>query len=270
MNNLINIKFATEEALDWLETNPKKATENIKNNVFEGTWLKNILKKEAFEVRKAKIPDFELKTSIEGIYNEVVLENAIKLYESLKNLPRYILTDERLWIWLNIEKCYRASIQGMPLNKDTTFEGTWLFTRGKRRGLFYGIHSRSYFWTEFTVDETLDDKYELTKFVFEKIERIRNLTFDNKSKHVVFSTVKAEKMLYDKYANNEQFKDAFIKAERSYKNCNIYTYIRKYVSLLGSVRILESISSNELTNILYKELERVFMEIYRGNLDIVC
>lgn len=270
MNNMINVEFATEKALDWLKTNPQRASEDINNNIFESEWLKREVGEEPFELRKAKIPDFELKTSIEGMYNEVEFQNAITLYESLKDLPRYILTDERLWAWINIGKCYRASIQAMPINRDTTFAGTWLFTRGKRRGLFFGAHSRSYFWVEFTVDESLEDKYELTKFVFDKKERIRHLTFDNKSGYAVYCAVKAEKRLFDKYANDEEFKDAFVKAERSYNNCNIYTYIRKYISLIASVRILETIPKEKLTDIIYKELERILFEIKNGNLDCVC
>ena len=264
----INISYLKDEVLDSLYSNPQKATECIRDNPFDSKWLCQFINNvNVFELRKAKIKDFELKVSLKGDYKEVELYNAIQLYEHLHELPRYILIDERFWAWIEFGKCYRYAVQSMPVKNDTAFEGRWIFTRGKKRGLWFNELSRSYFWVEFTVDDSREDKYELTKFVFEKIDRIRHLTFDNKYRNVVFNAIKAEKALYDNYANNPEYKETYKKCETG--ETNIYTYLRKNLSLYGSVRILDFMDDNDLYDVIYEKLEKALLEVHNGNLDYI-
>ena len=58
-NKIINISFITDDALNTLYSNPQKVTELIRNNPFDSTWLKELMNKEPFELRKTKIEDFE-------------------------------------------------------------------------------------------------------------------------------------------------------------------------------------------------------------------
>lgn len=266
INNVINISFINEKLLDTLYTNPNKATVCIRNNPYDTKWLKEICDVNPFELRKQKINNFELKMSTNGKYKEVEIENAIILYEHLKELPRYVLIDERLWAWLELDKFYRIAIQAMPVSRDSSFEGRWIFKRGKKRGIWFNEFSRSYFWTEFTVDENRKDRYELTRFAFENIERIRHLTFDSKYRSVVFSTIKAEKDIFDKYINNPEFKNTLELCEKGIDNSNIYTYIRKSLSLYGSARILDFMDEEDLYNIVYEKLEKAINEVHKGNL----
>ena len=171
-NNLINISFMNEKILDTLYSNPKRINEYIKQNPYDSKWLKELFHELPFEQRKQKIIDFELKLSSDGNYKNVEVENAISLYEHIKDLPRYILVDNRFWLWLEFGKFYRVALQAMPLTTDTRLEYSWLFKEGKR-GIWRNTFARGYFWVEFTVDETRNDRYELTKFVFEKTERIQ-------------------------------------------------------------------------------------------------
>ncbi len=265
----INIAYLKDSVLDSLYTNPSKAVEYIRENPFDSRWLSNFINDESvFELRKAKIKDFELKLSLTGNYKDVEVDNAILLYEHLRELPRYILVDERFWAWLEFGKFYRWAVQSMPVKKDTSFEGRWIFKRGKKRGLWFNQLSRSYFWVEFTVDESLgEDKYELTKFVFEKLDRIRHLTFDSKYRNVVFNAVRAEKKLYDTYAFDPVYYETFRKCEAG--ETNIYTYLRKNLSLYGSVRILDFMDDDDLFNIAYEKLEQALFEVHKGNLDFI-
>lgn len=266
-NNMINICFINEKLLDTLYSNPETVTEYIRGNSYDSKWLKEILNEPSFEPRKQKIFDFELKLSREGKYKEVELENAITLYEHLKDLPRYILVDERLWVWLEFDKFYRVAVQAMPVKRYSAFEGRWIFSRGKKRGLWFNEFSRCYFWVEFTVDESRSDKYELTKFVFENKERIRHLTFDSKYRSVVISTVRAEKDIYDKYIMNPEYKVTMEKCEAGIDNFNIYTFIRKSLSLYGSARILDFMDEEELYKVVYEKLDKVIQEVHKGNIN---
>jgi len=267
MNNIINIYFINEKLLDTINSNPKKVNDFIKQNPYDSRWLKDLLDVPSFEARKQKINDFELKMSSDGKYKNVEFENAITLYEHIKDLPRYILVDNRFWLWLEFDKFYRVAVQSMPLTTDTRLEYSWLFKEGKR-GIWRNTFARSYFWVESTVDySNTKDIYELTRFVFEKTERIRHLTFDNKYGKIVFCTIKAEKAIYDKYINNEEYKETIEKCERGIDTSNIYTFIRKAISLYGSARILDFMDENDLYDIIYKKLDKAVQEVHVGNLE---
>lgn len=243
MNNMINISFMTEDAINTLKANSKTANNYIRNWKDSSEWLNAIYSGNLFEEKKYKIPDFELKVSNSGNYDEVDFENSVILYNSLKELPLYILTDERFWAWINLTKGYKAAIQAMPVKSDSTFADHWLFSHGNRRGLFFGVLSRCFFRVYLTINETLDDKFELTKFIIDNPERFRNLTWRSSSsqKHIVQGIIKAEKEIVDKYGD-------------LVKN-SIYSDVAKYVSLYCSVRLVDVISENDIHDVVYKYME---------------
>lgn len=270
MNNKINICYATDKTIGLLHTNSEFIVSKINENLYNSSWLDEVLGQPAFVELKHKIEDFELKLDSNNKYENVLCQNAITLYETLKELPRYILTDERFWTWITMRKCYRASIQAMPLNRKTTFDGQWIFTRGNVRGIWFNVHARSYFWVECTVNYDLPDEYEYTKFVFDKIDRIRHLTFDtNKPQNIIYNTVRAEKALFDKYANNNEYAESFKKCESGIGGNTIYSKIRREISLYGSVRLLSVMSDDDIFNTVYNKIENILLEVHKGNIDIL-
>lgn len=248
MNNMINICFMTEDAINTLKANSKTANNYIKAWKESSEWLNTIYSGNLFEEKKYKIPDFDLKISDNNNYSEVDFENSIILYNSLKDLPLYILTDERFWAWINLTKGYKAAIQAMPVKSDSTFADHWLFSQGNRRGLFFGVLSRCFFRAYLTIDETLKDKFELTKFIIENPERFRNLTWRSSSsqKHIVRGIIKAEKDIVEKYG--ELVKNS------------MYSEIAKYVSLYCSVRLVDVITEQDIYNIVYEYMEKQLLK----------
>lgn len=118
--------------------------------------------------------------------------------------------------------------------------------------------SRCYFRVALTVDERLDDKYELTRFVIENPERFRNLTWRSSSseKHIVLGVIKAEKDIYDKYGNKV-------------KN-SIYKDIAKEISLYASVRLIDIVSEEDIYKFVYNKMEQMINEQtsdYLNNVD---
>ncbi len=253
MNNKINIKFMTDEAIETLKSNALTANNYLKECKNDSNWLKNIYSGELYEEKKQKINDFELMTSLDENYQEVDFKNSIILYEALNSLPLYILTDERFWAWINFEKGYKAAIQAMPIKSNSTFSDHWLFTQGSRRGIFFGVLSRCYFRVALTVDDRLDDKYELTRFVIENPERFRNLTWRSSSseKHIVLGVIKAEKDIYDKYGSRV-------------KN-SIYKDIAKEISLYASVRLIDVVSEQDIYGFVYNKMEQMIFESKNSN-----
>ena len=247
MNNLINVMYISDQLLENLRENAVEVGELIKAHS-DTLWLKKYASGQMFEKKKFTIPKFKLHTSDEGNYEKVDYKNCIILYESLNKLPRYVLTNENFWVWLELTICYEACRQAMPIKSKSTFKDHWLFSGGNRRGLFFGVLSRCYFRVELTIDNTLPDKYELTKFVCEKIERFRTLTWRSISseKHIVLGVIKAEKDLHDEYNANPTTAEMFRKAETGKNGENLYTEFSKQLSLFGSVRLLDALTEKEI------------------------
>lgn len=260
MSNRINISFMTDEANETLKENSELVTDNLKSFPNDSNWLSSIYSGNLYEEKKYTIPEFSLKISEDGDYSKVDFENSIILYESLKDLPRYILTDERFWSWINFTVGYQASLQSMPIKSNSTFLDHWLFRQGTRRGIFFGVMSRCFFRVALTVDERLDDKYELTKFVIDNPERFRNLSWRSNSseKHIVLGALKAEKAIYDNYINDPIYKDKIKKAEKG--THNIYTDVAAYLSLYGSVRLIDVVSEEDIYDAVYERMEKYIKE----------
>ncbi len=259
--NKINISFMTDDALETLYKNSDEVTEYLKKEKNNSNWLKLIYKGELFEEKKYKIEDINLLT--DDNYDHVDYQNSIMIYEALKDLPRYILTDERFWCWFNFTIGYKAALQAMKINSKTTFEDHWLFKQGKRRGIFFNVLARCFFRVELSVDEEQEDKYYLTKFVIENPERFRTLSWraNSSEKNIVLGALKAEKDLVEKY------KDMIDVDKIKYNDGKgtIYSEITKKLSLYGSVRLIDTASQEDIYNYVYEQMEKMIKENLNKN-----
>ncbi|MCZ7407359.1 DUF6339 family protein [Parvimonas micra] len=226
----INVKFLTDEALSTIKANFDKFTKIVKNNCRDSSAFIAELPSKYLIEKKYQIEDFTLKLSDDGDYSKVDLDNAITLYEHLCGLPKHILGDEKFWMWLILEKCYAVTIQAMPVESGKKIiEDHWLFGQGRRRGLMFGVLSRAYYRVQLTKDDSLDNPYELTRFVTDNYLRYRELTWRSYSnnKTIVIGAIKAEKKIVEKYGLK-------IEEIKYY-----YPMIAKYISQLGSVMLLD-------------------------------
>ena len=160
----IHIKYMTDEALETLKANTSVITERLTENQTSSTRLSEFIPSELYVTKKYEIEEFTLRVPKDEKDRETDIYNSILLYERLHHLPLYVLTDERFWCWMNFEMGYEVALKYMPVKKNSSvFKDHWLLTQGKRRGLFFGVLSRCYFRVALSVDNTLDDSYELTK-----------------------------------------------------------------------------------------------------------
>jgi len=251
--NKINICYITEDALETLYKNSEEVANYLIKEKDNSNWLKLIYNGELFEEKKYKIDDIELL--VDDNYENVDFKNSIMIYEALKELPRYVLTDERFWCWFNFTIGYRAALQAMKINSKTTFEDHWLFKQGKRRGLFFNVLARCYFRVELSIDENNEDKYHLTKFVIENPERFRTLSWRSNSseKTIVVGALKAEKDIVEKY------KDIIDVDKIKYNDGKgtIYSEVTKKLSLYGSVRLIDAASEEDIYNFVYEAMDEM-------------
>lgn len=248
----IHIKYMTDEALETLKANINTVTEKLIENPNSSEWLKTFFPGTLWVTKKYEIEEFALCVPKDDKDRETDLYNSILLYERLHHLPLYVLTDERFWCWVNFEMGYKAAIKYMPPDSSknkNAFRDHWLLTLGKRRGLFFGVISCRYFRVALSVDETLDDPYELTKFVVENPLRFRELTWRSFSseKMIVLGTLKAEKRVREEYSyieeNNKHFPD-----------------IAKLLSKLGSVMLIDCMNEKDIEEYVYKKYKAMVEE----------
>ena len=251
--NKINISFITDDALETLYKNSEEVAECLKREKENSEWLNNICSGKIFEEKKYKIS--EIKLLVDDNYEKVDYENSIKIYEALKDLPRYILTDERFWCWFNFTIGYKAALQAMKINSKTTFEDHWLFKQGQRRGIFFNVLARCYFRVALSIDENAEDKYYLTRFVIENPERFRTLSWraNSSQKNIVLGALKAEKDIVEKY------KEVIDVDKIKYNDGKgtIYSEVTKQISLYGSVRLIDAATEEDIYNFVYHKMEEM-------------
>lgn len=240
----IHIKLLSENALAHMKKNIDVITKKIQENE-DNSWIYSEFPEKMFTEKKYEIEDFVLIDNPDSNDKEIDLTNSISIYESLKVLPRYVLTDERFWLWLHLEKFYKEVRSMMKVKGNSTVSDHWMHKQGTRRGLMFGVLSRCYFRVALTVDETLSYKYELTKWVIENPERFRNLTWRSFSseEHLVRGIIKGEKKAVD--------------ANPSFEKNDIYPEIAKYVSIIGSVRLLDIISENDISDMIFSKTQKL-------------
>ena len=245
----INIKYIADDTLETLRRNLDHNLDNFINNTYDGSWIQSLTPGKTFIEKKYTIEDFALEVPESSRDKNTDIINSIILYEHLNELPMYVLTDERFWNWINFNKGYQVALKTMPIKKDNSVvKDHWLFTQGKRRGLFFGVLSRSYFRVALTIDEKAEDKYEMTRFVIDKPERFRNLSWRSFSsqKHIVMGTLKAEKRIYEEYGDIEKAK--------------YFTEIAKHISKLGSVMLLDAMTEEDIYEYVYKYYRSIIQQ----------
>lgn len=242
MPNTIHVKTLSENAYLYLFKNISKVTANIIINE-NNRWIYKDFPQPMFVEKKFEINDFELESDFEDNDKGADNRNSIIIYEALKDVPRYILCDEKFWLWLHFEKFYSIVKSMMKVRGESTIKDHWMHVQGTRRGLMFGVLSRCFFRVALTVDESnKDNKYELTKWVIDNPERFRNLSWRSFSSeaHLVRGIIRGEKRAVEENPRNE--------------NNDIYPKIGKYVSLIGSVRLLDKITEKDIETMIYEKM----------------
>lgn len=240
----INIKFMSEEAYKTLQKNYKEVYQMILDHPSDCSWLKEYLGFEPFEEKKYAIEDFELLNSQN--YQDVAFQNGVILYEKLCKLPRYVFCNNRFWAWITFEKAYKQAINSIKLTGPQIISSWWLAGHS-RRDLMLGVISRGYFRTEISVDNSKQDKYELTKYLLTNSEAYRNLVYRNIGmlKNVSLAFLEVLKDIGLKYnisLNKPQVREAMKEASR-----------------IGSVMLIDVMSKEEVYSILFEALDEFIM-----------
>lgn len=241
----INIKMMTEEAYRTLQKDCDGVLKMIINHPSDSSWLKDYLGFEPYEVKKYVIDHFELKFADD--YNDVALENAIILYEKLNKLPKYILCNNRFWAWINMEKAYRQAQIATKQFNSQILKNLW-FMGNSRRDIMLGVMSRYFNMINVSIDESLENKYELSKYLLTTAETYRGFCYRNLGmiKNVTLGILQAEKDYVD------------ITGVQILKKPS--AQIVKYASRVGSVMLLDVLSKEEMRAAIYPKIDKIVKE----------
>lgn len=235
----INIKTMTDSTLEYIKRNIEYVTNQIiKNETNE--WIYSEFSEPIFNKKIFEIDDFELKDNPNQENKDIDFENSIVVYNALKDLPRYILIDEKFWLWLHFEKFYTVVRRMMKINSESTIQNMWMHSQGVRRGLMFGVLSRCYFRVALTIDENNENPYELTKWIIDNPLRFRELTWRTYSseEHIVRGALKGEKQAVE---------------ELGYERNSAYALIAKYISRIGSTKLLDILDEDEIKELVLKK-----------------
>lgn len=235
-NRKINVCLMSDQAVDYLRQNAKseRIVDAFKSCPNKPDWLHQEFPDfdSLFIKQNFLIDDFELKTSSDGDYKTIDLENSLVLYNSFKNLPLYLVCDERFWLWVNFEKGYKAALQSMPIVRPTRFENHWLFS-GTRRGMVFGVLSRCFLRVMLTADWEASDPFELTRFAIEKSDSFLHCVTRNSGslRSIVRATLKAEK--------------EYLESKEGAVGFQIFKAVPKEMAKRFAVRLCDSLSEEE-------------------------
>jgi hypothetical protein len=204
------------------------------------SWMKEYLGEDFLGESQISMSElsFEMSSSkpIDSDY-----ENAIRLYEALEHLNETQATDERLWVGLSFSIGYDYLVYRWGLDDYTKFKYRWIYYINNRRALFYHGLARLWWYTKLTVDESRENRYELTRFSYKHSEIMKNMVYRNYSSSptVRMATLSA---LYEHEKSGGQI---------SYK---LLVELYKYINFLGGVTLLDSFEQKELEKRLSKKI----------------
>ena len=246
MNN-IDVKYASDELTEALRVNSKEVTKFLQDNPKNNDWINRFIPDVKFFKKKYTLEDFELRVPKNEKDYKTFYDNAITLYEHLNHLPGYILSDERFWLWLMLDKFYEVTIATMPVTKESTFKNHWLYTQSTRRAIFFGVLSRLYFRVALSVNEKAEDPYHYTKFAFNNQYRIREFGWRNYSSehHIILGALKG----IEKFLNDHK---GIVEDNDS------YTGLASYISQLGSAKLLDVMDEKYIEEKTYNFLEQYY------------
>lgn len=242
----INIKFMKESAYITLQKNPEEVYQRILNHPNDSFWIKEYLGFEPYESKEYSIEDFKLNLSID--MSKFSLDNGIILYETLRHLPRYILSNPRFWAWITFEKAYEVAQKMNEALNSTSVASTWLITES-RKSLLLGVISRLFFIVQISVDESKKDKFELTKFLFSNMDIYKELSYRNMGmlKNVTLAILQAQKDICEKFSiplSKQQILNMI-----------------KETSKIGSVMLLDVMTEKEIYEMILPKFLRMVVNV---------
>lgn len=237
---MTNLRVFTDKGLDYIHQNMTDFYEVLKSNKESTTWIKDFCKKDP---TTSSPYSFEFSFEINYLNpNEGEFHNAVNLYELFKSnkIGNAVIYNEKFAAGFLLTFGYDYFFWASDLAAETRVSATFFFDhrKGLRQALARNLLTRLYRVVEMTVDESKEDKYELTKFVFDN-PALRRIVY---------------------YPNMDDVKTsrAFIRSIKTLKEKNpdmvismkSFEKFRLIFSAYSHVNMLSCMEENDITNSL--------------------
>lgn len=242
---MTNLRVFTEKGLDFIHQNMSDFFEMLKSNKEGTSWIKDFCKKDP---TTSSPYNFEFSFETNSLNpNEGEFRNAVNLYELFKSnkIGNAIIYNEKFAAGFLLTFGYEYFFWASDLAAETRVSATFFFDhrKGLRQALARNLLTRLYRVVEMTIDESKEDKYELTRFVFDN-PALRRIVYypnmdDNKTSRAF---VRAIKMLKEKKPDMQISMKSFEK-------------YRLIFSAYSHVNMLACMEEDEITNRLYLLME---------------
>lgn len=175
------------------------------------------------------------------------VDNVKKVYGNLRDLPRSIACDQRLWAGMCIDRFWRYTRIRWGFDKEFTSENLrdhFLFMGQSKKAYTRNAASRLWWIGALTYDETRDNPYEITTFTLKDSDYVVNLLERNfSSNRTIFI----------------EFVDAVEQARREgvvVSRMEIRA-LCKYLNLLGGVYVLDALPKGMIYQKIYQQARSI-------------
>lgn len=210
-----------------------------------------ITKSEEFEYQD----DIFLKLPNEDGYK---FENSKMVYESLRDLPRHMAADERVWAYLTHVDCweYMLEVRGKRLdsitNKEKYILDHWFVPRKNQKALTRNDIAFYWWAAKLTYEEDRDDPYELTEEFVSMKDYSRSLLGGVQGRQEDFL-----KGLIELVIENKQLFD--------YKKEDKIRFLMREANRVGSYKNFRSLDRDEIKNFFIKIIKKSGRDYFDQN-----
>jgi hypothetical protein len=178
------------------------------------------------------------------------LPNTISVYDTLKNLPLSFAIDERFWsylshvvFWEYMRVRWPAGEDNRAIDKSVYIRDRYFFMPNKDRALFRNGISRLWWYGYTTYDAARENPYELTEVLLDKLDVAQQLLERSYSRNPVITKTILSYMLESKRLGKDL-------SDRN----KIFRPLVKHLNAVGGVTILDSLSPDDLRELVVKKL----------------
>ena len=243
----MRLQYLTQDTLDDLKNNFDTYKKHYANN--DKQWFADYFTaSNGLLDSKIECENFSLITS--GDFETTDLENIKALYSSLKDLSVVNATDERLWAGLshNLFWDYIQYRRNDELkSKDTKkIKDSFFFRYGPKRSSHVHCLSRLWWAGHLTYDKSRKNPFELTEFLCKSAFASRILllsSYNYNSNHNLSLGILTGLYEWEKHSGLEIKREHFVD-------------VIKYFNFIGSVKILDFYSKDEVLTLTLKHLNK--------------
>ena len=242
---MINVQLMNDEVY----VNCQNYSEDIYNKIQEhpdsADWIFGFANNQPFEPTEFSIEDFQVFLPLNKDDKESIVKTAISMHKALKELPGHIIGDVRFWAWLAFSKMYKFINCLEVLTKENLVSMIVPKAVAIRRATMQHIVGRFYFMCDLCFSEDKEDPYYLVSYLVTRGEIYRSLAHRNISDIPALS--KAVIIAAQQFENEHN--DLYVSTE-------IVRRWMKEITAIGSVRLIDAIPEEELTNMVKERLQQ--------------